>query len=109
MYYCRLLEKLVQIMQDRLLQFYRNVSSDWVGRLDNPTNISKLANTAWQTANSPSGKVATMIIPADYAWSDIDIDIEPKVSRYFYCSRALRTFGISSQIQLTLLHFYFGS
>ena len=29
-----------------------NVSSDWVGRLDNPKNISNLANTAWQTANS---------------------------------------------------------
>ena len=57
-----------------------NVSSDWVGRLDNPRNISKLANTAWQTANSPSGKVATMIIPADYAWSDIDIDIEQNAS-----------------------------
>ena len=56
-----------------------NVSSDWVGRLDNPSNISKLANTAWQIANSPSGKVATMIIPADYAWSDIDIDIESNI------------------------------
>ena len=37
-----------------------------LGRQTHPKNISNLANTAWQTANSPSGKVATMIIPADY-------------------------------------------
>ena len=56
-----------------------NSSSDWVGRLDNPQNISKLANTAWQQANYPSGNIATMIIPADYAWTDIDTNIEPKI------------------------------
>ena len=55
-------------------------SSDWVKRVTSPEQITQCANDAWKAANQSPGNIATLIVPADYAWSDIHSDLPEKVA-----------------------------
>jgi len=54
-------------------------SSDWVKRVSSPEQITQCANDAWKAANESPGNIATLIVPADYAWSNIQTDLPKKV------------------------------
>ena len=54
-------------------------SSDWVRRVGSPEQITQCGNDAWKVANEPPGNIATLIVPADYAWSNIQPDLPKKV------------------------------
>ena len=45
-------------------------SSDWVERVNSPDELSAGGARAWQAAHNYPGKIATLIVPADCAWSE---------------------------------------
>ena len=55
-------------------------SSDWVKRVSSPEQITQCANDAWKAANESPGNIATLVVPADYAWSDIQSDLPKKLN-----------------------------
>src|SRR5690606_27157491 len=44
--------------------------SDWVRRVNGPADVSRAAAEAVSVAMTPPGQVATLILPADAAWSE---------------------------------------
>ena len=47
-------------------------SSDWVERVKSPDELPAGGARAWQAAHNFTGKIATLIVPADCAWSETD-------------------------------------
>jgi len=47
-------------------------SSDWVEKVKNPDELASGGSRAWQAAHNFPGKIATLIVPADCAWSETD-------------------------------------
>ena len=45
-------------------------SSDWVQRVKSPDELPAGGSRAWQAAHNFPGKIATLIVPADCAWSE---------------------------------------
>ena len=45
-------------------------SSDWVQRVKSPDELPASGSRAWQAAHNFPGKIATLIVPADCAWSE---------------------------------------
>ncbi len=47
--------------------------SHWVGRSTSAAGLGELARQAVQAARRPPGGIATLILPADHAWSAVDV------------------------------------
>tara|TARA_Y100000590_G_scaffold187562_1_gene213807 strand:+ start:8872 stop:10419 length:1548 start_codon:yes stop_codon:yes gene_type:complete len=47
-------------------------SSDWVERVKSPDELPAGGSRAWQAAHNFPGKIATLIVPADCAWSETE-------------------------------------
>ena len=47
-------------------------SSDWVERVKSPEELPAGGSRAWQAAHNFPGQIATLIVPADCAWSETD-------------------------------------
>lgn len=47
--------------------------SHWVGRSSSAASLGTLAAQAVQEARTPPGRIATLILPADHAWSTTDM------------------------------------
>jgi acetolactate synthase I/II/III large subunit len=45
--------------------------SDWVHRISSTDEVSKAAAAAISAASTPPGQIATLILPADAAWSEV--------------------------------------
>jgi len=51
--------------------------SHWVGRSSSPDSLGELAAEAVQQARTAPGRIATLILPADHAWSSTDTAAPP--------------------------------
>ena len=49
--------------------------SHWVGRSNSAAGLGELAAQAVQEANTPPGRIATLVLPADHAWSLTDAPV----------------------------------
>ena len=47
--------------------------SNWVARSASAASLGELAAQAVQQAATPPGRIATLILPADHAWSPVDV------------------------------------
>lgn len=52
--------------------------SRWTGRVSEPSQVSSMAVKAVQQSYGPKAGIASLILPADCAWSDQEPDILPK-------------------------------
>ncbi len=50
--------------------------SNWVHRINSPDEVSAAAAAAIAAASSPPGRIATLILPANAAWSEASVQIE---------------------------------
>jgi len=53
--------------------------SRWVGRVEQPSEVSAMAVEAVRQAYGPERGVASLILPADCAWSDAEPDVLPAI------------------------------
>lgn len=53
--------------------------SRWVGRVEAPSDVSAMAVEAVRQAYGPERGVASLVLPADCAWSDAEPDVLPAV------------------------------
>ncbi|ODV06503.1 MAG: decarboxylase [Rubrivivax sp. SCN 70-15] len=51
--------------------------SHWVARSTSAAGLGELAAQAVQEAATPPGRIATLILPADHAWSPVDVPAPP--------------------------------
>ena len=54
--------------------------SRWVGRVTQPSEVSAMAVEAVRQAYGPERGVASLILPADCAWSDAEPDVLPAIN-----------------------------
>jgi acetolactate synthase-1/2/3 large subunit len=54
--------------------------SRWVGRVEQPSEVSAMAVEAVRQAYGPERGVASLVLPADCAWSDAEPDVLPAIN-----------------------------